>query len=115
MPYSEYPKLTFGLTQEALINTVKSGKKPLSAAYVLATQFIAMTPLTTLYAWLQAQLQSETIITKITGKHTKIKLGGITHMTLQYNPEAGVFVPVGEAGEWLPEHPAVELLAPVSV
>jgi hypothetical protein len=112
VPSSAYPMLTFGLTQTALVNKQAAERKPLSATPVLATQFAEMTPFTIVYAWLQSQFTSETIITKITGKSAKVTLGGgVSTMTLKYNPELGMFVPVNQQGKFA-EHAAVELLAP---
>ncbi len=94
VPNSAYPVLTFGLTQNAMINQRPAERKPLSATPVLATQFVNMTPYTIVYAWLQSQFTSETIITRITGKRAKITLGGsVNSVTLKYSPELGMFVP----------------------
>jgi hypothetical protein len=112
VPSSAYPVLTFGLTQSALINKFPAERKPLSATSVLATQFVEMTPFAIVYAWLQSQFTSETIITKITGKSAKVSLGGgVTSMTLKYNPELGMFVPATPQGKFA-DHAAVQLLAP---
>jgi len=94
MPYSQYPALTFGLSQSALVNKKKADRKPISAQTALATQQAAMTPFTNIHIWLQSQFASETIITKITGKSTVAKFGGgISEITLKYAPERGIFVP----------------------
>jgi len=99
VPNSAYPLLTFGLTQSALINKAPVERKPVSATPVLATQFANMTPFTIVYAWLQSQFSSETIITRITGKAAKITLGGsVTSVTMKYSPELGMFVPSNEQG-----------------
>lgn len=99
MPYSDYPLLTFGLTQSAMVNQKPADRKPISATPVLATQFSSMTPFTTVYIWLQSQFASETIITKITGKSAKAKFGGgITDITLKYNPSLGLFVAYNPQG-----------------
>lgn len=113
MPSSSYPVLTFGLTQTALVNQQPAERKPLSATPVLATQFANMTPFTIVYAWLQAQFASETIITQITGKTTKIRLGGgVNEMTLKYDPGLGVFVPVTSSGKLNAKSELVELRLP---
>ncbi|WP_111657019.1 hypothetical protein [Isoalcanivorax indicus] len=92
MPYDEYPSLTFGLTQSALINQMPVDRKPISATPVLATQAAAMTPFTQVYIWLQAEFSSETIITKIFGAPTIARFGGdVTDLTLEYNPQIGKF------------------------
>jgi hypothetical protein len=100
VPHSAYPTLTFGLTQNAVVNQRPSERKPLSATPVLATQFVSMTPFTIVYAWLQSQFSSETIITRITGKRSKITLGGsVTSVTMKYSPELGMFVPSTDQGK----------------
>lgn len=100
VPNSAYPVLTFGLTQNALVNQKPSQRKPLSATPVLATQFATMTPFTIVYAWLQSQFTSETIITRITGKRAKVTLGGgATSITLKYSPDLGMFVPSTDQGK----------------
>lgn len=94
VPFNQYPSLTFGLTQNALINQKAADRKPISATPVLATQFAAMTPFTNVYIWLQSTFASETIITTITGQHTVAKFGGdVNNITLKYEPSLGVFVP----------------------
>lgn len=116
MPYSSYPVLTFGLTQSALINQKPSERKPISATPVLATQFAAMTPFSSVYIWLQSQFSSETIITKITGKTSKARFGGaVTDINMKYDPMLGVFVPVTVQGKSVPaDHAAVELSLPAT-
>lgn len=100
MPYSQYPSLTFGLTQNALINQKPAERKPISATPVLATQFAAMTPYTNVYIWLQSIFSSETIITKITGSHSVARFGGgVTDIVMKYDPALGVFVPSSDKGE----------------
>lgn len=94
MPYNQYPALTFGLSQSALISKKPAERKPISATSVLSQQQILMTPFTNIYVWLQSQFASETIITKITGKSTVAKFGGgVTDIALKYDPDRGMFVP----------------------
>ncbi|MBN8738755.1 MAG: hypothetical protein BGP24_12550 [Lysobacterales bacterium 69-70] len=114
MPNSNYPMLTFGLTQSALINQKPAERKPISATPVLATQFANMTPFSTVYIWLQSQFSSETIITKITGKTSKARFGGgVNDLSLKYDANLGVFVPVSAQGKALADHPNVELSTPL--
>lgn len=113
MPQGNYPVLTFGLTQSALVNKAPAERKPISATPVLATQSIVMTPFTNVYVWLQSQFASETIITKITGKTAKARFGGgVSEITLKYDAALGVFVPAAVQGLAVKEHPAVELSLP---
>ncbi|MCQ4166517.1 hypothetical protein [Tahibacter harae] len=114
MPNSNYPMLTFGLTQSALINQKPVERKPISATPVLATQFASMTPFTSVYIWLQSQFASETIITKIVGRTSKARFGGgVTDLSLKYDAGLGVFVPVSAAGKAVKaDHDSVEISAP---
>lgn len=94
MPASNYPLLTFGLSQSAQVNAVPVTRKPISARMVLATQRIFMTPNANVYVWLQSQFASETIITSIVGRHTIARFGGgVTDIALKYDLARGLFVP----------------------
>lgn len=102
VPYSAYPALTFGLTQTALVNQRPAERKPLSATSVIATQDVYMTPYSIIYVWLQSQFDSDTVITKVTGKRAKITLGGgVSSVTMKYSPHLGMFVPSTDQGKLL--------------
>lgn len=93
VPNSAYPVLTFGLTQSAMVNQKPANRKPISASPVLAHQEVEITPFTEVYVWLQANFESETIITKVTGKHAVARFGGGTNdVTMKYHPNVGMFV-----------------------
>lgn len=95
MPVANYRALTFGLMQSATINEQSSGLKPLNAASIPANLTAEFTPLTTVYIWLQARIQSETVITDVYSKHTKVVFGnGIFTNALHFDPNLGIFVPV---------------------
>lgn len=90
--YEKYPSLTFGLTQSAMVNKKPQERKPLSATSVLSKQLIEITPLTEVYIWLQAEFTSETIISKVSGNHSKAQFGGgVTHLSMKYMPKLGTF------------------------
>lgn len=92
--YDAYPSLTFGLTQSALINQAPQDRKPVSATSALATQTTAMTPFTNVFVWLQAEFESETIITRIYGDYAVAKFGGsVNEVVLEYDPLLGKFTP----------------------
>ena len=111
MPASNYPFLTFGLSQSALVNKKKAERKPISAQLVLPTQQSKMTPFTNIYIWLQSQFSSETIITKITGKSAVAKFGGgVSEITMAYDLDRGIFVPENDA---LIDEGVVELRTPL--
>ncbi len=120
MPSVDYKSLTFGLQQQARINGRLTAPTPVNAATVLATQQATFTPLTTVYAWLQASLVSATMITDVTGDSSKVVFGGsVFSASLKYDPAAGRFVPASTAAGleisrynradslYLPEHAKV--------
>lgn len=116
MPYNQYPVLTFGLTQSALINQKPTERKPISATPVLATQFANMTPFTNVFVWLQSRFASETIITKITGHSTKAKFGGsVTDIKLKYDATLGMFVSAAAGSKSAKDDSTVELFMPLVV
>ncbi|MEW6732591.1 MAG: hypothetical protein AB1489_14780 [Acidobacteriota bacterium] len=112
MPSSQYPALTFGLMQSASINGVAAQFRPINAQTVLSKLDVTFTPLTTVYVWLQAQLVSETVITSVTSRHTKVTFGGpITSHTLKYDRNTGMFVAVsGKEKAFIHDAPNVELV-----
>lgn len=93
MPHAQYPSLTFGLTQSAVVNGNAINFKPINAQPVPAGQEATFTPLTTLYVWLDATIKSQTVITNVTSRQTKVVFGGaVQEQTLRYDPSAGMFV-----------------------
>jgi putative ubiquitin-RnfH superfamily antitoxin RatB of RatAB toxin-antitoxin module len=75
-----------------------------------------MTPFTTVYVWLQSQFASETIITKIVGKNTKVQFGsGTDTQKLKYDANLGVFVKANQANELVHEDDSVTLYMPTIV
>lgn len=93
MPAAQYPALTFGLTQSAIVNGNRIEFKPLNAQPVPAMQNATFTPLTTLYVWLDEQLETSTMITHVYADQTKVVFGGaVTDQTLRYQNSAGRFV-----------------------
>ncbi|MBU3961463.1 MAG: hypothetical protein KJ670_14965 [Alphaproteobacteria bacterium] len=115
MPYTQYPALTFGLSQSAMVSKKLAERKPISAQSVLSQQQIQMTPFTNVYVWLQSQFASETIITKIIGNNAVARFGGgVTDITLKYDPNRGIFVP-DVASEGLIERGMIELRMPLMI
>lgn len=114
MPYSAYPVLTFGLMQSALVNRQHAEHKPISAVPVLATQVASLTPSNTVYIWLQSQFGSQTVISKIIGSLTVARFGGgVSEISLKYDPNRGVFAPLPGKGKAQAEHPHIELVTPL--
>ena len=113
MPYAQYAALTFGLSQSAMVNKTLAERKPISAQLVPSQNQIQMTPFTTVYVWLQSQFASETIITKITSNTAITKFGGgVSDITLKYDPTRGVFMPGTGAAKML-EMGLIELRTPL--
>jgi hypothetical protein len=93
MPSSRYPSLQFGLLQEAKVNNQNAGLQPLNIASVPAENSATFTPITTVYAWLEADIESGTVITEVTSERAKVQFkGGTTSHTLQYDATKGKFV-----------------------
>ncbi|MUZ72925.1 hypothetical protein GOZ90_09540 [Agrobacterium vitis] len=92
MNYEDYPSLTFGLSQTALVNQTLHERKPISAQTVLAKQSVHMTPFTEVYLWLQSEYKSQTIITEISGTTSVAQFGdSITDIAVKYDPIHGLF------------------------
>jgi hypothetical protein len=92
-PYNEYPVLTFGLTQSAVVNQVPIERKPISATSVLAGQLHHMTPFPNMLVWLGSALASETFIAEIRGNSTSVTFSGRdTDIVIKYDGKTGRFV-----------------------
>jgi hypothetical protein len=90
--------LTFGLFQDALINGTPASGNAISAAPVLYNSTAQMTPFTTIYLWVQSQVQSNSVVTLVTSPMTKVTFGGgVTSISLAYDSQTGTFVPQGKA------------------
>ncbi|PRY36925.1 hypothetical protein [Umezawaea tangerina] len=95
-----YPYLTFGLTQSATVGPVPVENAPISATVVPSNQSVAMTPLTSVWVWLEANLMSGTVITQVTSKRAIATFGdGVPSITLKYSRSKGFFVPATTSGK----------------
>ncbi|MBB4006492.1 hypothetical protein [Allorhizobium taibaishanense] len=93
MTYDNYPSLTFGLSQTALVNQTLHERKPISAQTVLATQSVRIAPSADLHLWLQSEHKSQTIITEIAGTPSVATFGsGVNDIALKYDPIQGIFI-----------------------
>lgn len=91
--FQELPKLTFGLFQSAVVNG-ETAERPVNAVEVARGRLAQFTPFTTVFIWLQADLQSKTVVTRIASTRTEVRFGGgVDEITLNYNPETGAFSP----------------------
>ncbi|MCM2438567.1 hypothetical protein HGO34_02395 [Agrobacterium vitis] len=94
MSHEQYPSLTFGLSQTALVNQTLHERKPISAQTLFATQPVRMTPSTAVHVWLQSEHESQTFITDINGTPSLVGFGeGVTDIALKYDPVQGLFGP----------------------
>lgn len=114
--YPNLPKgyLTFGLFQDATINGELAAGNAISAASVLYNSKAQMTPYTTIYLWVQSQVQSNSVLTVVTSPMTKVTFGGtITEISLAYDPDTGTFIANGNAplGEGVTLTPSQDPLA----
>jgi hypothetical protein len=113
-PYTGKAYLTFGLFQDADINGARAKALPVSAAVVPYAQKVTMTPCTTIYLWLQSQVQSGSVLTTVSSPMTKVRFdGSITELSLAYDAETGKFIPEGNAE--LPQGLALEYALPALV
>lgn len=93
-PMSQFPMLTFGLTQAAVVNGTGTPPQVVSATPLLSQMSAVLTPSTTIYVWLQSMFGSSTFISNLSGPTTRVTFGGpVTSQTLMYDPNRGVFVP----------------------
>jgi hypothetical protein len=95
-----YPSLTFGLAQSATAGPTQVTNAPISAASVPSMQTVTLTPLTSVWVWLQSDLVSGTVITQVTSKQAIATFGeGVGTINLKYSKSKGYFVPATPSGE----------------
>lgn len=91
--YQHQPYLTVGLFQDAIVNGHEVPGNAISAAKVLRGSTAKMTPYTTVYAWVQSDVLSNTVVTHVTAEPTKVVFGGdITDVSLAYDSKSGLFI-----------------------
>jgi hypothetical protein len=99
---NEYPApagfMTVGLYQNAVANGANMEGNAISAAGTLYKSTAVMTPYTTLYVWMQSQITSNTVATRVTSPQTKVDFGGGTNIvSLSYDKDSGTFIaPAGD-------------------
>jgi hypothetical protein len=94
--YNNLPKgyLTMGLYQNANVDGTQIVGNAVSAAAVLYQSTATMTPMTTVYLWLQSQVVSNTVVTTVTSPMTRVTLSGSSPAAaLVYNATTGTFIP----------------------
>lgn len=92
MGYDQYPSLTFGLEQSAMVQG-QLIKNPINASLVPSGFNATFEPIVTLYVWLEADSQSSSVISKISDNAIIVTFeGSITQRSLTYDPMGGQFV-----------------------
>jgi hypothetical protein len=94
--YNNLPKgvLTVGLFQNAEVNGDAVKGNAVSAAQVLYNSTAEITPYTNVYLWVQSQVVSNSVVTKVTSPQTQVTFGGsVTSVSLAYDPLTGTFIP----------------------
>jgi hypothetical protein len=97
---SDYPYLTFGLIQAAVINNKATVPTFVNAAVLPPQTNAIFTPITTVYVWLQNAYRTGTVITDVQSNVAIVVFGGsVTENSLKYDSTKGSFVvaPDGKA------------------
>lgn len=90
--------LTFGLYQDAIVGGKRVAGNAISAAPLLRGSTAQMTPYTTVYVWLQSQVASNTVVTRVTSPQEKVLFGGgQNEASLTYDSASGTLVVGGGA------------------
>jgi len=91
--YRERPRLTMGLTQDAIVNGESVEGHAISAATVLAGHTAQMTPHTKVSVWVQADVSSNTVVTHIASEPAGMDFGGsVTEHSYSYDLLSGTFI-----------------------
>jgi hypothetical protein len=92
--YTAQPSMTFGLTQSATTTSGNYHLSPLNAQAVPSLQQVVFTPFTTVWVWLEAQINSGVVITEVISKVAIVTFGGsVTTQALTYDATHGQFEP----------------------
>lgn len=121
MPYSQYQMLTFGLSQSITVNDFLADRLPFWAENVPATYQVNFTPNSGIYIWLQNNFDSGMVfstqqqMSSSAGLRTLVRfLPGVDVITLKYDPNMGVFMPLYDDRAML-EDGRVEVHTPLIV
>jgi hypothetical protein len=95
--YSAVPSLTFGLCKEATINGNATAPQPINAVGVASAMNATFTPIVTVYVWLQANLNSGTVISTVFGPVATVQYTDSLTIGLQYDKSTGGFVPASSS------------------
>ncbi|MWB94163.1 hypothetical protein GON26_07295 [Flavobacterium sp. GA093] len=96
--YSNAPYLTTGLFQNAIINGNYRSGNAISAIPVLFQSTALMDPATDIYIWIQSQVQSNSIITRITSPVTRLSFSSsLFRISVVYDSYTGRFINAGSS------------------
>jgi hypothetical protein len=90
--YTTVPSLTFGLSQSANVNGSQLNGNAASAATVLFQSTTVISPSPSVVVWVQAEIQSSTVVTSVPTPQTQVSFaGGVTQVSLVYDGNSGTF------------------------
>ena len=90
--YDNKDYMTVGLFQDATVNGTQIIGNATSAAPTLLASTAIMTPFTTVYIWIQSQVESNSVVTTVTSPMTPLVFGGgVNELTVQYDTDSGQF------------------------
>ncbi len=90
--YDNQDYMTVGLFQDATVNGTQIMGNATSAAPTLLASTAIMTPYTTVYVWIQSQVESNSVVTTVTSPMTELVFGGgVNTLTVQYDSDSGQF------------------------
>lgn len=91
--YTNLPYMTVGLYQDATVNGTQILNHAISAVPVLLQSTALMTPFTTVYIWLQSDVEGNCVITDVTSPMTQLEFGGsVTDISVAYDSATGLFI-----------------------
>lgn len=91
--YGELQALTFGLFQDAVVNGKLVPGNAVSATSVPHANTITMIPHTTVFAWIESDVASNTVVTEVNSHQTEGTFGGgVQQISLAYDDESGKFI-----------------------
>lgn len=98
MPASNYPSLTFGLTQKATVNGQVTNEVVVNAESIVSGSSSTFVPNPTAHVWLQPPVAPGTVVSEPATQVAVVTFGpDVYSQTLVYNRDAGMFVLANKA------------------
>jgi hypothetical protein len=92
--YTTGSSSTVGLSQSASVNGSQLKGNAASAATVLFQTTTVISPSPSVVVWIQAEIQSSTVVTSVQAPQTQVSFGGgVTQASLVYDGNSGTFRP----------------------